>query len=137
MADDDTCEACGKKGLVSKNVKDFAYPTPMGQVTIEGETPLEECPHCGEIFLPGLLVEQWNRLILTHLGRKEGGFGHKEVQFLLRVLPFTKDEFAQLLEVDVERLTALASGAKPLDLRSQEVLKAMLADYLAGKHTVH
>lgn len=134
---DNKCEACGKETLVQKTVKDFAYPTPMGQVTIEGETPLEECTACGEIFLPGLLVEQWNRLILTHMLKKPDLLAHREVEFLYRVLPFTKDEFCQMLELSADKMKALATGSQKLDIRTDKVFKALVQDYLEDKHTVH
>ncbi|MCC7440599.1 MAG: hypothetical protein IT285_03135 [Bdellovibrionales bacterium] len=132
-----TCEACGKPGVVSKTVKDFAYPTPMGLVTIEGETPIEECPSCNEIFLPGLLVEQWNRLIMTHLSRKTDELSAKEVQFLLKSLPYTRDEFCQLLSLDAELFRMLAGGAGKTTPHIQEMLRALMADTLGGTETVH
>ena len=83
------CEICGNRTLTVKKVANFPYRTPMGIVTIEGESGLEECSSCKEVLIPGELIESLNRLILSTLSKKEGLFTPEELQFIFSILPYS------------------------------------------------
>jgi hypothetical protein len=126
------CELCKKGSLKLKKVTNFPYRTPMGIVTIEGESEIEECPSCKEIFISGELIDSWNRLILERLSKKEGLLTPEELQFIFSVLPYTQQELAQSTGRERSTLTKYKTGENPVDPLFVDTLQAVIQDYLAG-----
>ena len=126
------CELCGKESLELKRVLNFPYRTPMGIVTIEGESTLEECSFCEEVLVPGELINAWNRMILERLSKLEGFFTPEELQFIFSVLPYSQNELAQSTGRERSTLTKYKTGANPIDPLFVDALQAIIVDYLAG-----
>jgi hypothetical protein len=126
------CDLCEKETINVKKVANFPYNTPMGIVTIEGESEFEECAHCKEVFIPGKLLDSWNHLILEVLSKKEGFFTPKELQFIFSVLPYTQNELAQATGRERSTLTKYKTGENPVDPLFVDALQAVIQDHLAG-----
>jgi hypothetical protein len=127
------CENCGKGSLEKKKVLNYEYPTPMGFVTIDGTSEFEECPNCHEVFIPGELVDKWNRLILASLGKKTSRFTSEELEFIFSVLPFTQSEIAASTGKDVSAITHYKTGKNPVDLLFEDTIQQMILDFIEGK----
>lgn len=126
------CELCNKGTLKPKKVANFPYRTPMGIVSIEGESEFEECSFCKERLIPGELINYWNRTILEKLSKKEGLFTPEELQFIFSVLPYSQSEIAQAIGKERSTLTKYKSGENPVDPLFVDALEAVIQDYLAG-----
>jgi hypothetical protein len=126
------CEVCEKGTLVLRKVANFSYKTPMGIVTIEGESEFEECLSCKEVLIPGETINSWNRLILERLSKKEGLFTAEELQFIFSSLPYSQNELAQATGRKRSTLTKYKMGGNPIDLLFVDALQSVIQDYLAG-----
>ncbi|MBI3534387.1 MAG: hypothetical protein HY072_02725 [Deltaproteobacteria bacterium] len=129
------CPLCEKESVHEKKVRDYKYPTPMGLITIEGHTKLEECKNCKEIFIPGALINEWNHLVLKRLSKKQSRFTPHELQFIFSILPYSQAELAQATGKERSTLTKYKTGENPLDPLFEDILQQILIDHLAGKET--
>ncbi len=126
------CPVCEKGEIRLKPVKDYQYPTPMGLVTIDDEVQLEQCLACGEVFVPGVLIDQWNRLILQRLIAKHSRLNSIELQFIFSVLPYSQIEIAKATGKDRSTLTKYKTGENPIDPLFEDALQQIITDYLGG-----
>jgi hypothetical protein len=129
------CESCGKGSLKEKKISNYEYPTPMGLVTINGTNSFEECSNCGEVFIPGELIDKWNRLILESLGKKNSRFAPQELEFVFSVLPFTQSEIAAATGKDRSTISHYKTGKNPVDLLFEDTVQQMILDFIGGKDT--
>lgn len=117
--------------MKTKTVKNYPYATPMGTVIIEGKSVFEKNDN-GEVFVPGLLIEKWNHLILKKLALKKSTFTAQELQFIFSVMPFSQNELAQLMGKDRSTLTKYKNGENPIDPMFADLLQQIVGDHLNG-----
>ena len=127
------CKLCNKGKLVQKSVRNYEYHTPMGIVTIQGLSKFTECQNCHNVLIPGSVIDDWNRLILTRLSEKQGIYSPAEVQFIFSTLPFSQNEIAKAMGKDRSTLTKYKTGENPLDPLFVDALQQMIVDHLQGK----
>src|ERR1017187_9397526 len=94
------CVKCGKGTYGETTVKSYEYLTPMGFVTIDGQSKFLKCDKCGHALIPGETYHKWNLLILGRLAEKAGTLNAKELQFILSVLPYEQKEIAEAMGKD-------------------------------------
>lgn len=129
------CPTCGEMTLGIQVVKDYEYRTPMGIVVIEGDSRLEECRSCREVFVPGDLIDRWNRLVLESISKKVGVISAVELQFSFSVLPYSQNELAKAVGKERSTLTRYKTGENPVDPLFDDTLKQIIGDFLAGTET--
>jgi hypothetical protein len=129
------CDVCGENAIQKKIVRNYEYPTPMGLVTIEGASEFESCGSCDEVFIPGALIDHWNRLILKTLLQSQTRYTPHELEFIFSVLPFSQSEIAKATGKDRSTLTHYKTGKNPVDPLFEDTLQQMIEDYLAGNET--
>ena len=131
--EENKCPACGEAALRKKSVQNYEYRTPMGIVTIERESRFDECGACGEVFIPGQLIDEWNHIILKQLHDRATVLTPEELQFVFSVLPYSQNELAKATGKDRSTLTKYKSGENPIDVLFDDALKQIIADWLEGK----
>ena len=129
------CELCGSASIREKRVKDYAYQTPMGLVTIDGDSVFEECEKCGETLISGNLINEWNNLILKTLSIKRGLFSKQELQFIFSVLPYSQNDLAKATGRERSTLTRYKTGENPIDLLFADELQQIIRDHISGNET--
>jgi YgiT-type zinc finger domain-containing protein len=67
-----SCPICNEVSLVKQSVTNYEYQTPMGMLMIEGKIQLAACQSCGEVLVPGQLIDRWNRSILKFSFKEKG-----------------------------------------------------------------
>lgn len=126
------CLLCGETAVGAKLVRDYEYRTPMGIVTIEGESRFDECRKCGEEFIPGELIDTWNRQILDSTVKMRRLLLRTELQFIFSVLPYSQNELAKAVGKERSTLTRYKTGENPVDPLFDDALKRIIADFLSG-----
>lgn len=126
------CIYCDKGEYDEIEVRDYKYLTPMGYVTIEGDSQFLKCDHCSQVLIPGTLYEKWNKLILEGLIKKSGPIDNKELQFILSVLPYSQNQIAERMGKERSTLTHYKSGKNPIDRLFDFTLRKIIVDFLEG-----
>jgi hypothetical protein len=128
-----TCAVCGKGPLKKKKVKNYAYQTPMGIVTVEGTSEFDECPSCKEVFIPGKSIDYWNRLILGRMVETKHFFTLSELKFIFSVLPYSQAEIATATGKDRSTLTKYKTAENPIDPLFDHTLRSIITEHLKGR----
>ena len=124
------CKLCGSLALKPKVVTDYQYRTPMGIVTIDGKSTFQECGNCKEVFISGMLIDRWNRLIMSELAKKHGVYSAEELQFSFSILPYSQNELATATGKERSTLTKYKTGDNPIDKLFSNVLQNIIKDWL-------
>ena len=66
------CVECENGRYHKASVKNYKYHTPMGVITIEGNSAVLKCDKCKNILIPGKTYDKWHHLILQGLAEKKG-----------------------------------------------------------------
>jgi hypothetical protein len=126
------CVRCNKGRYADHKLRDYQYRTPMGIVTIEGESTILKCTKCDATLISGETYEKWNHLILKGLCEKRGLLDAKELQFILSILPYSQNEIAAAMGKDRSTLTKYKTAANPIDRLFDFALRQIIMDFLAG-----
>lgn len=126
------CIRCNEGEYADQKIRDYQYRTPMGIVTIEGESTILKCTKCGGTLISGEAYDKWNHLILKGLCEKHGLLDAKELQFILSVLPFSQNEIAQAMGKDRSTLTKYKNNTNPIDRLFDFALRQIILDFLNG-----
>ena len=127
------CEICGSGKLQKKKVKNYAYKTSLGTITVAGTVEFLECDSCKENMIPGDLIQEWNGMILEHLATKKSFISPMELKFIFSVLPYSQAEIASATGKDRSTLTKYKTGENPIDPLFDHTLREIIVDYVGGR----
>lgn len=130
------CQVCGEGTMQSFEVKDYAYRTNMGPVTINGVSKFLRCDHCERESIPGTLILEWNRKLLGMLAVVRRELKPKEIVFALSVLPYTQTQLAKAMGLHKTAISHYKTGGHSLTGPADAMFRQFMAEFAKGRSDV-